>query len=68
MMGKNTHNHSAPIGGMVVTKIKALIKKEASNEIFKPASEVVNDMLLKELRNAPCSSLPNVNSLQKNPS
>ena len=46
MMGKNTHNHAAPIGGMVATRIEALIEMEASNDVFKPASEVVNDVLL----------------------
>ena len=47
MMGKNTHNHDAPIGGMVATRIKALIKmEEAYTDVFKPASEVVNDVLL----------------------
>ena len=65
MMGKNTHDHAAPIGGMVTRKIKTLIKLEASNDVFKPASEVVNDVVLKELMDAPCTSLPRVNSLQR---
>ena len=48
----------APTGAMVTTKIKCLVKQEASKDVFKPASEVVNDILLNELTDAPCPSLP----------
>lgn len=64
-MGKKAHNHPAPIGAMVATKIKCLVKQEASKDVFKPASEVVNDILLNELTDAPCPSLPCVDSLQR---
>ena len=64
-MGKNDHNHAAPVGAMVATKIKCLVKQEASNDVFKPASEVVNDVLLKKLTDAPCPSLPRLDSLQR---
>ena len=64
-MRKKAHNHPAPIGAMVATKIKCLVKQEASKDVFKPASEVVNDILLNELTDAPCPSLPCVDSLQE---
>ena len=64
-MGRNQHNHAAPVGVMIATKIKCLVKKKASKDVFKPASEVVNDILLNELTDAPCPSLPNLDSLQR---
>lgn len=64
-MGRNQHNHAAPVEAMIATKIKCLLKKEASKDVFKPASEVVNDILLNELTDAPCPSLPNLDSLQR---
>ena len=62
--GKNDHNHAAPVGAAVAVKIKSIIKQEASKDVFRPASAVVNDILLSELTNAPCPSLPRVDSLQ----
>ena len=50
---------------MVAVKIKYLVKKEASKDVFKPASEVVNDIVLKELTYAPCPTLPHLDSLQR---
>ena len=50
---------------MVAAKIKSLIKQEARQDVFRPASEVVNDVLLSELTDAPCPSLPCVDSLQR---
>ena len=64
-MGKNAHNHAVPVGAMVATKIKALLKQEATKDVFKPASEVVNEVLLNELTDAPCPSLPRLDSLQR---
>ena len=64
-MGRNQHNHAAPVGAMIATKIKCLVKKEASKDVFKPASEGINDILLNELTDAPCPSLPNLDSLQR---
>ena len=50
---------------MVVAKIKSIIKQEASKDIFRPASAVANDVLLSELTDAPCPSLPRVDSLYR---
>ena len=63
--GENEHNHAAPVGAAVAAKIKSIIKQEASKDVFRPASAVVNDILLGELADAPCLSLPRVDSLQR---
>ena len=63
--GRNHHNHAAPVGGMVAAKVKCLVKQEAKQDVFRPASEVVNDVLLTELTDAPCPSLPRFDSLQR---
>lgn len=63
--GRNLHNHAAPVGGMIAAKINFLIKQEAKQDVFRPASEVVNDVLLSELTDSPCPSLPCVDSLQR---
>ena len=64
-MGKNYHNHAAPVRAMIATTIKSLVKQETLKDGFKPASEVVNDVLLCELPDAPCLSLPCLDSLQR---
>ena len=56
--GRNHHNHAAPVGGMVAAKIKSLVKQDAKQDVFRPASEVVNDVLLSELTDAPYPCLP----------
>ena len=48
---------------MVGAKIKYLVKQEAKQDVFRPASEVVNDVLLSERTDAPCPCLPHVDSL-----
>ena len=45
---------------MVAPKIK-----EALKDVFKPASEVVNDIVLKELTEAPCPILLHIDTLQR---
>ena len=60
-MGRNEHNHATPVGAMIATKIKCTVK-EALKDMFKPASVVSNDVLINELTDAPCPSLPNLYS------
>lgn len=50
---------------MVAAKIKYLVKQEAKQNFFRPASEVVNDVLPNELTDAPRPCLPRVDSLQR---
>ena len=49
----------------MATTIKCLVKTEVKKDVFKPASVVVNEILLKELTDAPCTGLPRVDSLQR---
>lgn len=65
--GNNNHNHAVPVGATVATKIKPLIKQEVSKDVFRLASAMVSDVLLGELPDAPCPSLPGVDSLQWTP-
>ena len=53
------------MAGMVASKIRCLVKDSASKDVFTPPSEVVNDVLLNELTDAPCPSLPCVESLKR---
>ena len=64
-MGMKAHNQPAPTEAMVATRIKCLVKQEASNDEFKPTSEVVNDIPLNELTDAPCPSLPCLDRIQR---
>ena len=64
-MEKKDHNHAAPVRAMIATNIKSLVKQEASKDVYKPASEVINDVLLRELPDAPCPSIPRLDSLQQ---
>lgn len=50
---------------MVAAKIRYLVKQEAKQNFFRPASEVVNDVLSNELTDAPRPCLPRVDSLQR---
>ena len=63
--GRNHHDRAATVGGMVAAKIKYLVKQEAKKYSFRPASEVVSDVLLSEQTDAPCPCLPRVDSLQR---
>ena len=53
----------APVGGIVAANIKCLVKQEAELDVFRRASEVVNDVLLSGLTDAPSPSLPHFDSL-----
>ena len=54
---------------MVAAKIKYLVKKEASKDVFKPASE--GSLMISSLTNLPtlhalpCPALPHLDSLQR---
>ena len=43
---------------MLVTKITYKVKARAVADVFKPASAMVEDVLLEDLNDVPCSSLP----------
>lgn len=58
MLGKQQHNHTSQVGEALAAKITAKTKKEAVNNLFKPATAIVNQVLLQELTDAPCPTLP----------
>lgn len=58
VLGRQHHNHAGQVGAALAAKITAKTKKEAVNNLFKPATAIVNEVLLEELTDAPCPSLP----------
>ena len=56
--GKQQHNHPGKVGAALAARITARTKKEAVANLFKPVSAIVNQVLLEELTDAPCPSLP----------
>ena len=58
LVGSRTHNHPPGFGAEIVTRIKIRIKKEAAKDLFRPATQIVREVLRDELRGARCPSLP----------
>ena len=58
MLGRQQHNHTGQVGAALAANIMAKTKKEAVNNLLKPATAIVNEVLLEELTDAPCPSLP----------
>lgn len=59
------HNHPPSTGSDTVTKIISRIKKLAAQDLYKPASAIVDEVLLEELGDAPCSGLPKKEHLSR---
>ena len=59
------NNHAGQVGAGCAVKIMAQLKKEAVANLFKPASAIVNEVLLEEITDAPCPSLPNPTNLAR---
>ena len=57
-LGSNAHNHPADVGATLVAKITYKVKARAVADVFKPASAIVKDVLLEDLDDVPCPSLP----------
>ncbi|KAJ7384023.1 hypothetical protein OS493_024035 [Desmophyllum pertusum] len=56
--GMQGHNHDGQVGAEITAMIMSRMRKEAEREMFKPASAIVNQLLLEELPDAPCPGLP----------
>jgi len=56
--GKSAHNHAVDMGAVTAAKIISTVKSKALEDKFKPASAIVNELLLEELTEAPCAALP----------
>lgn len=50
---------------MLAAKITARAKKDALDDLFKPAMVIVNQVLMEEMTDAPCPSLPKPLNLAK---
>ena len=57
-LSDNAHNHPADPGAAVSAAIAATVKTKAAADIFKPASAIVEEVLLEQMTDGPCSSLP----------
>ena len=62
VQGPQLHDH---LGQVKAARITARAKKEAMADIFKPATAIVNEVLLEELTDEPCPSLPKLINLVK---
>ena len=57
-LSANAHNHQADPGASVSATITATVKTKAAADIFRPASAIVEKVLLDQMTDGPCSSLP----------
>ena len=53
-----THNHAAEVGATLAASITAKVKAKAAVDIFRPASAIVEEVLLEDLKDVPCPCLP----------
>ena len=57
-LSTNAHNHPADPGAAVSAAIRATVKAKAAADFFRPASAIVEEVLLEQMTDGPCSSLP----------
>ena len=57
-LGSNAHNHAAEVGATLAASITAKVKAKAAVDIFRPASAIVEEVLLEDLKDVPCPCLP----------
>ena len=57
-LGSNAHNHPPDVGAVSAAKITSKVKARAVADVFKPASAIVEDVLLEDFDDVPCPSLP----------
>ncbi|MPC35670.1 hypothetical protein E2C01_029100 [Portunus trituberculatus] len=62
---KLIHNHLSPIGSAIATRVSLEVKELAVKDLFKSASAIVDDVLLQEMGNSPCQSLPKPDHLAR---
>jgi len=56
--GQQSHNHIVEVGAATAAKIVSKVKSKALEEKFKPASAIVDEVMLDELIESPCPVLP----------
>lgn len=66
-LGRNERNHPGQLqeGALLAAKITARVKKDALDDLFEPVMVVVNQVLMEEMTDAPCPSLPKPLNLAK---
>ena len=57
-LSANAHNHPADPGAAVSAAITATAQAKAAADIFRPASVIVEEVLLDQMTDGPCSSSP----------
>ena len=57
-IGSNAHNHPAEVGAALAASITAKVKARAVADIFRPASAIVEEVLLEDMEDVPCPCLP----------
>ena len=57
-IGSNAHNHPAEVGTALAATITAKVKAKAVADVFRPASAIVEEVLLDEIQDVPCPCLP----------
>ncbi|KAK3719185.1 hypothetical protein QZH41_020418 [Actinostola sp. cb2023] len=58
-IGNISHNHAPETGAAQVAKITTAAKKQAVDNLFKPAAQIVDEILMKELNDdRPCPHIP----------
>ncbi|CAB4027969.1 hypothetical protein pdam_00025431, partial, partial [Paramuricea clavata] len=53
-----SHNHPGEPGAITAAKIAVTVKQKATDDLFKPASAIVDEVFLDEIDDRPCPSLP----------
>ena len=53
-----SHNHPGEPGAITAAKISVSVKQKATEDLFKPASAIVDEVFLDSIDDRPCPSLP----------
>lgn len=62
--GANEHNHGPKVGAATAIKVQAAVRSKASDDVFKPASAIVHEVVLEQVDGAaPNPALPTVANL-----
>ncbi|KAJ8025973.1 hypothetical protein HOLleu_33687 [Holothuria leucospilota] len=56
--GHQRHSHPTHPGSATVVKVRASVKERAKEHLFKSSAAIVNEVLLGEMTDAPCPSMP----------
>ena len=65
VLGRHEHNHQGQVVAGLAAKITAKTKAEAKKNLFKPAMVIVNEVLMEDITDALCLSLPKQVNLAK---